>query len=336
MVDKFAIDSGHLTMSGWFLLPFNDPSQVRFLIDDAIVVRPDSFHRALGDVQKIVPDLPDCAYRFSLSVAELTASDFHSVRFLPSGTADATVHDSGWFMLDASKETDPLPQGENIYRVIATQETSLYRLGGATVANRINNYLKRSQGKSVANIGPVLDWGSGCARVSRYLRKLGCDDLFGVDVDSANVDWCNANVPWLSAKHIALSPPIPYEDNSFELVIGISIFTHLRESSQFEWLSEIHRILRPGGLAVVTVMRDGQIALQGGTAASIEKLLSDGFIMEDNNDQLKLGEGDENYYVNVYHSTDYIYRNWQGDLEVVDIVPFLGAHQDAVVLKKPL
>jgi len=321
-------------MSGWFLLPFNDPSQVRFLIDDTIVIRPDSFYRAQGDVQTIVPDLPDCAYRFSLSVTELIASDFHSVRFLPSGTADATVHDSAWFMLDPSRETDPLPEGENIYRVIATEETTLYRLGGATVANRINNYLKRTQGKSVSNIGPVLDWGSGCARVSRYLHKLGCDSLFGVDVDQANVDWCRTNVAWLSAKQIALAPPIPYENNSFELILGISIFTHLREPSQFAWLSEIHRILRPGGLAIVTVMRDGQLALQGGTAHSIQQLALDGFILEDNNDQLRLGDSDENYYVNVYHSTDYIYRNWQSDLEVVDIVPFLGAHQDAVVLRK--
>jgi SAM-dependent methyltransferase len=335
MVDTFETSDGEVTVSGWFLSPFHDPSSARFMVNDTVVVSPDHVHGAHGDVQKIVPDLPDCAYRFSLQVSTPGGSDFTSVRFLPSGAlSDTSIYGSSWFLLDPAKENDPLPQGENIYRVIATQDSFYYRMGGATVANRINEYLNRTQGNSVANIGPVLDWGSGCARVSRYLRRLGCRELFGADVDAANVGWCTANVPWLSAEHIALNPPTPFASNTFGLVVGISVFTHLREPSQFAWLSEIHRILRPGGTAIVTVMREGQIALQGGTAAFMQQLAVQGFIMVDDNDQLRLGEGDENYYVNVYHSAEYIFRNWERELEVVDIVPFLGAHQDAVVLRK--
>jgi SAM-dependent methyltransferase len=335
MVDDFQIADGNLVMRGWFLSPFGDPKNARFLIDDQFLVEPDMFYSATGDVQGIVPDLPDCAYRFTFSARHAPDLDFHSVRFLPSGSlADISAYDSSWFLLDPAKETDPLPNGSNIYRVIATEETFSYRLGGATVANRMNDYLLRTQGKSVANIGPVLDWGSGCARVSRYLRKLGCMDLTGVDVDQTNVDWCEANTPWLSAQTVPLTPPTPFADNSFSLIIGISIFTHLRRESQFQWLDELHRLLQPGGIAIVSVMREGQIALQGGTSSTIELVSKQGFLMIDDNNQLHLGDNDENYYVNVYHSAEYLFAEWQRHLEVIDIVPFLAAHQDAVVLRK--
>lgn len=336
MIDEFQFSKGQLAVDGWFLSPFHPATNARFLVNDRHIVAPTELRPAFGDVQAIVPDLPESAYRFSVRFSLEDAPTFLSLKFLPSGQFDDNrVSSSGWWLLNPFLEDDPLPEGENIYRVIANRNSFHYRLGGATVANRINSYLLRSQGKSVAEIGPILDWGCGCARVSRYLRKLGCEgSLHGVDVDSENVDWCHRHLPWFPASLSALAPPLPFPEASFGLVIGISVFTHLREQVQFAWLSELARILRPGGLAIVSIMREGQVALQGGTSAAITRITSDRLIIEDNNDQLRLGDKSENYYVNVYHSAQYLYEKWQGALEIVDVVPFLAAHQDVIVLRK--
>ena len=48
-------------------------------------------------------------------------------------------------------------------------------------------------------------------------------------------------------------PPLPLEDESFDLIWSISVFTHLTDNS-LPWLCELHRLLRPGGLLIATYM----------------------------------------------------------------------------------
>lgn len=45
-------------------------------------------------------------------------------------------------------------------------------------------------------------------------------------------------------------PPLPYEDNSFNAVISFQVIEHIEDDAFF--LKEIHRVLRPGGVALVT------------------------------------------------------------------------------------
>ncbi len=43
-------------------------------------------------------------------------------------------------------------------------------------------------------------------------------------------------------------------------VYSVSVFTHLDERGQFDWLAEVRRVLRPGGVALLTV--HGEAAFQ--------------------------------------------------------------------------
>lgn len=45
-------------------------------------------------------------------------------------------------------------------------------------------------------------------------------------------------------------PPLPYPDNSFDSVISFQVIEHIEDDSLF--LKEIHRVLRPGGIALIT------------------------------------------------------------------------------------
>ena len=50
-------------------------------------------------------------------------------------------------------------------------------------------------------------------------------------------------------------PHLPIEDGSTALVYGFSVFTHIDEF-ETAWLAEIRRILRPGGVAYLTINSD--------------------------------------------------------------------------------
>jgi SAM-dependent methyltransferase len=338
MMDEVRVEGSRLHVRGWFFCHFFPVDGVRFLIDGKRLVEADNVW-ADPELDKLWSALPTASiWRFQL-VTDVAVEDgpFHTIELLPSGAInDKGSEASSWAVFDPTSETDPLPPADNIYRVIGNRMVAPYQLGGATVATRLGAYVRRLTGKGIDQIGPILDWGCGCARVSRYLRTLGCEDLIGADVDATNVEWCRANVPWLDAQLIEFDPPMPFANEQFSLVFGISIFTHLRQEAQFAWLSELARVLKPGGLAIVTVMTKHQLALQKADAETIVKLDSVGFLVSEDNDQIHIGAGEVNDYVNTYHSEGYIHENWQSELELIEIVPFLGAHQDAVVLRKPL
>jgi SAM-dependent methyltransferase len=46
--------------------------------------------------------------------------------------------------------------------------------------------------------------------------------------------------------------PLPYRDGQFDFVYGLSVFTHLSFDLQLRRAAEIHRILEPGGVALLT------------------------------------------------------------------------------------
>jgi SAM-dependent methyltransferase len=48
-------------------------------------------------------------------------------------------------------------------------------------------------------------------------------------------------------------PPLPYENASFDYIYSISVFTHFDKTSFVCWGEELSRVLRPGGLALLTL-----------------------------------------------------------------------------------
>ena len=44
-----------------------------------------------------------------------------------------------------------------------------------------------------------------------------------------------------------MSPPLPYPDGRFDLVYGLSVFTHFPAELQAPWIDELWRVLGPGG-----------------------------------------------------------------------------------------
>jgi SAM-dependent methyltransferase len=92
--------------------------------------------------------------------------------------------------------------------------------------------------------GKALDLAAGQGPLSHALKKKG----FEVTATEVFPEQFKAEgVPCLK---VNLNEKTPFEDNSFDVVLGIEIMEHLEAPRAF--LREIHRILKPGGLAVIS------------------------------------------------------------------------------------
>lgn len=130
----------------------------------------------------------------------------------------------------------------------------------------------------------------------------------------------------------------PIESQSVDLLYGISVLTHLTEFHQHLWLSEIARVMKPGGCVILTIHGEattyGSYALGGVTGFMVPFVDKFGFF--DGIPDGAIGSDRDTYYRSTYHSRGYIRANWSRYLEVLDIIPAANAfRQDFVVLKAP-
>ena len=105
--------------------------------------------------------------------------------------------------------------------------------------------------KALAEYGSVLDFGCGCGRLGRMFKGHP-GTVCGCDIDARHVDWVQRNLDFVRATLTAPNAPLPYADASFDLVIAISVLTHIDEPTQDRLLRELHRIARPRALLLLS------------------------------------------------------------------------------------
>lgn len=110
-----------------------------------------------------------------------------------------------------------------------------------------------SVGRPFGEFGAVLDFGCGCGRVFQHLYRKFPDGLHGCDVNRPAIEWMRVNFPEAEFEVNDFTPPLPYPAGRFDLVISVSVFTHIDEAQQFKWLEELNRVLSPRGIALLTV-----------------------------------------------------------------------------------
>lgn len=119
--------------------------------------------------------------------------------------------------------------------------------------------LSKLSPQPLANFHSILDFGCGCGRLGRMFK--GYNGLIhGCDIDGQHVDWVQKTLPFYSATLTKPDAPLPYADSKFDLIISISIFSHLTEQSQDLLLNELHRITTKNGLLMLSF--HGERAMQ--------------------------------------------------------------------------
>lgn len=183
-----------------------------------------------------------------------------------------------------------------------------------------------------SGFGAVLDFGCGCARVTRYLTPLLAPGgvIKGCDIDDAAIQWNVRNLQksgdfFTSPDH----PPLPLPaTEQFDLIVVISVFTHLPEDMQDRWMEELTARLKPGGVMVATFHGPYfERFIPDALRAEFEK---SGFCYSDLGKTPSLPD----YYLTTFHSHDYIKSHWGKFAEVVRIDEQGVGWQDAAVLRK--
>jgi len=99
----------------------------------------------------------------------------------------------------------------------------------------------------------VLDFGCGWGRHYRFFMKnVPTENILGVDCHPGLIELCQATNPAGQFKTVPACPPIDLEPESLDIIFAYSVFSHLNEPVGLAWISEFARLLKPGGLAIVT------------------------------------------------------------------------------------
>lgn len=120
----------------------------------------------------------------------------------------------------------------------------------------------------------LLDVGCGCGRLARNLINDSLKSYTGFDRHRGMIDWCRSHIapraPHFSFRYFDLrsiyqsvdsqsgsiaaqSFQFPFDDNSFDVAILMSVFTHMPLQEIHHYLKELYRVLDKEGKVLLTV-----------------------------------------------------------------------------------
>jgi SAM-dependent methyltransferase len=161
------------------------------------------------------------------------------------GPQDGEVHAGGL----------PVPPPRLRVEVAGTPGLEWFLDSGRQQADIIRAAAERN-GSPLEAVGSLLDFGCGCGRVLRHWAGLDGPQIFGSDYNEGLAGWCAANLPFATVSVNELAPPLRFEDGQLGFVYAISVFTHLPHDLERAWIDELNRVVRPGGLLLVTTHGD--------------------------------------------------------------------------------
>ena len=94
----------------------------------------------------------------------------------------------------------------------------------------------------------VLDFGCGIGGTIPYFRRyLPNSQLTCVDVSQKSLDIARSRFPAAAEYRLFDGQLLPFEDNTFDLIFTACVFHHIPVAEHVRLLSEIRRVLTPGG-----------------------------------------------------------------------------------------
>lgn len=238
----------------------------------------------------------------------------------------------------SAPNTMAVPPKELRYRYFDHSD-ELYLKSGVDEAARMRELLVEC---GVQQDAKILDFGCASGRILAHLCAH-YPNVTGVDIDSRCVEWILAHLPrTIKAAPVTSFASLPLEDRSFNVIIARSVFTHIRDRALMT-LMELHRILKPGGIALVSISddftwkqyRDGPSWFDKGSYFDLIGLSPE--VMQSNEnipgDYFVHGVG---YYSMIFYRRSYIQEVWGRFFDVLNITPLYPAYtpQSVVIMRK--
>jgi SAM-dependent methyltransferase len=244
--------------------------------------------------------------------------------------------------MEPAKEIAPgstdLPPAKMRLRVAGTDDATWFDESGRRSVEDLERALG-AVGRTLDSFTDVLEFGCGCGRMSRWLVGRPGLRLTGIDIDAPMIDWCVEHLPGGTFETDPPVPPTHYADESFDLVINHSVFTHLDEEYQDLWLAELARIARPDAILALSFSGDYPFAqLDAATEAIDARIAADRRAELDKRGILFIADSNEigfpDFYHAAFHKPSYVIDHWQRWFELLAYIPRNNLDfQDVVVLR---
>lgn len=117
----------------------------------------------------------------------------------------------------------------------------------------------------------ILEIGCGCGRTAYALSRFLDDGKYvGMDIERKSIASCQKNplfrrksfrFDYLDVQNDEYNPEgaysassyrFPYDDNAFDAIFLVSVFTHMLTDDVKNYIAEISRMLKPGGICMIT------------------------------------------------------------------------------------
>jgi SAM-dependent methyltransferase len=227
----------------------------------------------------------------------------------------------------------PAPPVHLRRRVHGADDSDSFEKIGSSIADTVFGYLKGVDGVEPFR---AFDFGVGCGRVliplDERCRKssLSHDRIkwYGSDIDRQAIKWCQRYLAPIGVFVVNNpTPPLPFSDQFFDFIFSISVLTHLPEEMQFAWLSELNRVLKTGGTAVLSTL-----PLRLVENKLDDNQISRGFYYSSGGKGTK---GLPKFYQDSFHSRQYIEKEWS---RYFSIEAFndggIAGHQDLILCRR--
>jgi len=118
----------------------------------------------------------------------------------------------------------------------------------------------------------ALDIGCGAGDFTAVLAQAGAAAI-GVDVAEAALGRARARHAGLDFRRVRFDGPLALEDCSFELVWASEVIEHVADTAL--WLSEVRRVLAPGGRLLLSTPSHGRLRVAVGGVERFSEPLGD-------------------------------------------------------------
>lgn len=195
----------------------------------------------------------DAAQYLRLNPDVAAAGADAGVHYLKYGIVEGRLYRQPAPSLMSPQLSTPIPPPELIYLVNGHHDKNVFAVSRQATVENIKDLLKQA---SVDHFSfkSILDFGCGCGRVLAGWEPFISPgtQLSGCDINPKLVEFCQKNISFAETKLINYMPPLPYPEHTFDFVYAASVYTHLSLQAAQQWTGEISRVLRPGGVAMIS------------------------------------------------------------------------------------
>lgn len=250
----------------------------------------------------------------------------------------ASCHTAIWWLTTMNEQPAnrilPIPPPRLRHRVHGGLDSRSFLSTGQAISQSLIHIIDNSELQNKKS-PLLLDFGCGCGRSLRHFLSERKDWRFvATDIDAQAIDWnsrhLSGSVEWATN---AVEPPLPYRSKSFDVILAISIFTHLDEKLQFAWLKEFQRLLTDTGIVITSI--HGESVWESSDDWSVQ-IAQSGILHLHTNVGIRNFARTPAHYQTTLHSPDYIYSHWSqyfGSITVDE--RGIDGVQDAVILSQP-